>query len=603
MSLPIRNIAIIAHVDHGKTTLVDHLLRQSGTFRSNEVVQERYMDSMDLERERGITIAAKNASFVYKDIKVNIVDTPGHSDFGGEVERVLNMVDGALLLVDASEGPLPQTRFVLKKALEQKIKVIVVINKIDRPDARINEVLDDVFNLFIDLDASEEQCYFKSVYTIAKNGLAALDPKDINQSKDLTPLFETITELIPPPKATLNGPLQILVSNIDYNDYVGRLAIGRIQSGSIRVNDEVLVMHEKSQTKIKVRALFAFKASAQVQVEELHAGDIAVVAGFEDIFIGDTITSVAEPKALPRIRVEEPTVGMIFSVNDGPFAGKEGPNVTSRKIKERLDREMLHNVALRMEDTGSTDSWKILGRGELQLSILLENMRREGYEILVSKPQALYRTIDGQQHEPMENVIIDVDDTYTGIVTQKLGSRKGIMTQMITKGSGRTRLEFKIPARGLFGYRSEFLTDTRGTGLINTEYAGYEPFKGEISGRTTGAMISDRAGKATPYALFHLEERGRHFIDSGVMVYEGMITGEHAKSNDIEINVTREKKLTNHRASGSEEAVRLTPVKPLTLEQAMDWISDRELIEVTPKSIRIRCRVLDPHARSKSNKN
>jgi GTP-binding protein len=565
-------------------------------------VAERFMDSMDLEKERGITIQAKNASFNYKDVKVNIVDTPGHSDFGGEVERILNMVDGCLLLVDASEGPLPQTRFVLKKALEQNLKVIVVVNKIDRPDARINEVLDEVFNLFIDLDASEEQCYFKTVYTIAKNGLAALDPKDIDNAKDLTCLFETIIELVPPPKIETGGPLQILVSNISYSDYVGRMAIGRIQSGKIKVNDEVLVMHEKHNTKVKVKALFSYKASTQVQVQEMSAGDIAVVAGLEDVFIGDTITSVTEPKPLPRIKVDEPTVGMIFSVNDGPFAGKEGPNVTSRKLKERFEKEMLHNVALRMEDTGSTDSWKILGRGELQLSILLENMRREGYEVLVSKPQALYRKIDGELHEPMENVVIDVEDQFTGVVTQKLGMRRGVMTQMMSKGSGRTRLEFKIPSRGLFGYRSEFMTDTKGTGLMNTEFSGYEPYKGDIPGRTTGAMIADRAGRATPYALYHLEERGKHFIDANVQVYEGMVTGEHAKSNDIEINVTKEKKLTNHRASGSEEAIRLTTVKPMTLEQAMDWISDRELIEVTPKSIRIRCRTLDPHARLKEMK-
>ncbi len=602
MSVAIRNIAIIAHVDHGKTTLVDHLLRQSGTFRTNEQVEERFMDSMDLEKERGITIAAKNASFTYNGIKVNIVDTPGHSDFGGEVERVLNMVDGALLLVDASEGPLPQTRFVLKKALEQNLKVIVVINKIDRPDARINEVMDEVFNLFIDLDATEEQCYFKTVYTIARQGLAMLDLKDRETAKDLTPLFDTIIDLVPPPKADTQGPLQILVSNIDYSDYVGQLAIGRIISGSIRINDEVLVVHEKKQVKIKVKALFAYKASSQVQVQELHAGDIAVVAGFEEIFIGDSITSVTNPAPLPRLKVDEPTVGMVFSVNDSPFGGKEGPNVTSRKLKERLEKELLHNVSIRMEPTESTDAFKILGRGELQLAVLLENMRREGYEILVSKPQALYKTIDGVQQEPMENVIIDVEDQYSGVINQKLGGRKGVLMHMSTKGSGRTRLEFLIPARGLFGYRSEFLTDTRGTGLLNTHYAGYEPYKGDIPGRTTGAMISDRTGKATPYALFHLEDRGSHFINAGTMVYSGMVTGEHNKSNDLEVNVCREKKLTNVRASGSDEAIKLTPIKPMTLEQAMDWISDRELIEVTPQNIRIRCRHLEPHLRAKAAK-
>lgn len=602
MAIAIRNIAIIAHVDHGKTTLVDHLLRQSGTFRSNEVVEERYMDSMDLEKERGITIAAKNASFYYKDVKINIVDTPGHSDFGGEVERVLNMVDGALLLVDASEGPLPQTRFVLKKALEQNLAVLVCINKIDRPDARINEVHNEIFNLFIDLDATEEQCDFKIIYTIARQGIALLDPNDSTVNGNLVPLFDAILEVIPPPKADPSGPLQILVSNIDYNDYVGRLAIGRIVSGSIHLNDDIVILHETLQSKTKVKALFAFKASQQVQVQQLHAGDIAVVAGFETIFIGDTLASPIAPVPLPRIRVEEPTVGMIFSVNDGPFAGKEGTQVTSRKLKERLERELLYNVSIRMEATETTDAWKILARGELQLGILLEKMRREGYEILVSKPQALFKTVDNVLLEPMEHVTVDVDDSYVGIVTQKLGARKGILTHLNSKGSGRTRIEFEIPARGLFGYRSEFMTDTRGTGLLNTQYAGYQPYKGELGGRSTGAMISDRAGQTTAYALFHLEDRGRHFISAGTQVYEGMIVGEHNKSNDLEVNVCREKKLTNVRASGSDEAIRLTPIKPMTLEQAMDWIADRELIEVTPQNIRIRCRILDPHLRSRAAK-
>ncbi len=596
----IRNIAIIAHVDHGKTTLVDHLLRQSGSFRHNEVVDERYMDSMDLERERGITIAAKNASFIYKDVKVNIVDTPGHSDFGGEVERVLNMVDGALLLVDASEGPLPQTRFVLKKALEQNLAIVVCINKIDRSDARIQEVHEEIFNLFIDLDASEEQCDFKTIYTVAKQGVALLDPSEPMAGKDLKPLFDAILELIPPPKGDPRGPLQILISNVDYNDYVGRLAIGRIQSGAIHLNDEILLLHEKSQTKAKVKALFSFKASEQVQVKELHAGDIAVVAGFEEIFIGDTIASPLHPQPLPRIRVDEPTVGMIFSVNDGPFAGRDGNQVTSRKLKERLERELLYNVSLRLDSTGATDSWKVLARGELQLGILLEKMRREGYEVLVSKPQAIFRTMDGVLCEPMENVVVDVDDNYVGVVTQKLGNRKGVLTHVSTKGSGRSRIEFHIPARGLFGYRTEFLTDTRGTGLLNTEFGGYEPYKGEFASRTTGAMISDRVGQATPYALFHLEDRGRHFITPATMVYEGMVIGEHSKSNDLEVNVCREKKLSNTRSAGADEAIRLTPVKPMSLEQAMDWISERELIEVTPKNIRIRCRILNPHERNRA---
>lgn len=599
MSVPIRNIAIIAHVDHGKTTLVDHLLRQSGTFRTNEAVAERYMDSMDLEKERGITIAAKNASFNYKDIKVNIVDTPGHSDFGGEVERILSMVSGCVLLVDASEGPLPQTRFVLKKALEKNLKIVVCINKIDRPDARIQEVHNEIFNLFIDLDASEEQCDFKTIYAIAREGKAFLEIGD--GSKDLTPLFEAIINIIPPPVIDPKGSLQILVSNVSYNDYVGRLAIGRIESGSIKVGDDILAMQEKRQTKFKVKALFSYKASEQVQVQELHAGDIAVVAGFEDFFIGDTLTSPLDPRALPRIVVEEPTVGIIIMVNDSPFGGREGTNVTSRKIKDRLDKELLHNVALRMEPSTSTDSWKILGRGELQLCILLEQMRREGYELLVSKPQALFKKIDNVLCEPMENIVVDVAEEYTGVVTQKLGSRKGILTNMTNKGSGRARLEFKMPSRGLFGYRSEFLTDTKGTGLINTEFAGYEPYKGDIGGRTTGALVSDRMGKANPYALYHLEARGRHFIIPNTAVYEGMIIGENAKSNDMIVNVCKEKKLTNHRASGSEEAIRLTTIKPMTLEDGLDWISDDELLEVTPQNIRIRCRQLDPHKRKRAS--
>lgn len=584
--IAIRNIAIIAHVDHGKTTLVDHLLRQTGTFRSNEQVAERYMDSMDLERERGITIAAKNASFFYKGIKVNIVDTPGHSDFGGEVERVLDMVDGAILLCDASEGPLPQTRFVLKKALEQNLRIIVCINKIDRSDARVQEVVNEIFDLFIDLDATEEQADFPIVYAIAREGMATLDPTV--RTNDLSILLDWIIEKIPPPKADPNGPLQVMVTNIGYNNFVGRLAIGRIRSGKVKVGDEILLCREKGNVKTKVTALFAYKASEQVQVQELHAGDIAVIAGFEEINIGDTVTSVTDPRPLPRLRVEEPTVGILLKINDSPFAGREGKLVTSRQIKERLERELLYNVSIRVEDTDSTDTWKIMGRGELQLAVMLETMRREGYEMQISKPKVLFREIDGVLHEPMELAIVDVEDQYSGVVTQKLGERRGVLMNMVNKGSGRTRLEFKIPSRGLIGYRSEFLTDTRGTGLLNTQYLGYEEYKGDIKSRTTAAMVSDRMGKATPYALDSLQERGELFIVPGTEVYEGMIVGDATKGIELSVNVTREKKLTNHRASGSEEKVQLPPVKPMTLERAMEWINDKELIEITPKNIRLR---------------
>lgn len=593
----IRNIAIIAHVDHGKTTLVDHLIKQAGTFRENEQVNDRLMDSMDLERERGITIAAKNASFVYQDYKINIVDTPGHSDFGGEVERVLNMVDGAILLVDASEGPLPQTRFVLKKALEQNIKVMVCINKIDRPDARIQEVHNEVFDLFIDLDATEEQADFETIYAIAREGMATLDPNVKTDNLDV--LYKKIIELVPPPKVEKDAPLQILVSNLSYNSFVGRLAIGRVRAGKIKVGDEVLCTMEKGNKKLKVSALFQYHVNQPVQVQEIAAGDIAIVAGMEDFQIGDTITSVLDPRPLPRIRVEEPTVGVIFSVNNGPFAGRDGKKVTSRQILERLEKELLHNVAIRMERTDSNEAFKVIGRGELQLGVLVEQMRREGFELCVSKPQVIFKKEDGKLLEPFEHAIIDIEDTYTGVVTEKIGIRKGVMTNMTTKGTGRTRLEFRIPARGLIGYRSEFLTDTRGTGLLNTQYDGYDEYRGEIEARKNGSMISDRQGVAVAYAIWNLQERGRMLVTPQTEVYTGMIVGEHAKENDLEVNITREKKLTNVRASGSDEAIRLVPVKPLTLEQAMEWITEDDLIEVTPNHIRLRCRELDPHKRKR----
>lgn len=595
----IRNIAIIAHVDHGKTTLVDHLLRQSGLFRSNEQVAERVMDSMDLEKERGITIAAKNCSFIYNGYRINIVDTPGHADFGGEVERALTMVDGVFLLVDASEGPLPQTRFVLKKALELELKVIVCINKIDRPDARVNEVLNEVFDLFIDLDATEEQADFPVVYAVAREGYATLDPEVKTDS--LAIMYDWIINKFPAPKFDQKAPLQMMVANIDYNDYVGRLGIGRVRNGVIRIGDEVLVCHEENRTqKTRVSALFRYEGLKQVPAKEISAGDIAILAGFEEINIGDSVVSPTEPKPLPRLVVEEPTVAVTFSVNDGPFAGLEGKQVTSRKILERLERELLHNVAIRMEPTNSPETFKVFGRGELQLGVLVEQMRREGFELVVGKPQVVFKMEDGVKKEPMENVVVDVAEQYTGVVTEKLGRRKGIMMNMSNKGSGRVRLEFLIPARGLIGYRSEFLTDTRGTGLLNTHFAGYDAYKGELVHRMNGAMIADRKGSATAYALWYLEERGRHFIVPGTECYDGMIIGEHAKENDLVVNVSREKKLTNVRASGSDEAIKLTPIKPLTLEQAMEWINDDECVEVTPKSIRIRCRELDPHKRKRA---
>ncbi len=595
----IRNIAIIAHVDHGKTTLVDFLIRQAGTFRDNEHVAERLMDSMDLEKERGITIAAKNASFQYKDYKINIVDTPGHSDFGGEVERVLNMVDGALLLVDASEGPLPQTRFVLKKALEQNIKVMVCINKIDRPDARIQEVHNEIFDLFIDLDANEDQMDFTTVYAIARDGMATMDPEV--KTKDLTVLYEKIIELVPPPAVDTEAVLQILVSNLSYNSFVGRMAVGRVRAGIIRVGDEVVCTMESGNKKMRVSALFAYHVNNPISVQEIGAGDIAIVAGLEDFNIGDTITSATDPQPLPRIKVEEPTVGVIFSVNDGPFAGMDGKKVTSRHILERLEKELLHNVAIRMERTESNEAFKVIGRGELQLGVLIEQMRREGFELCVSKPQVIFKKEGGKVLEPFENVIIDIEDSYVGVVSEKIGIRKGVMSNMNTKGSGRTRLEFRMPARGLIGYRSEFMTDTRGTGLLNTEYDGYDEYRGAIETRQNGSMISDRKGIAVAYAIWNLQERGRMLVIPQTEVYEGMIVGEHSKENDLVVNACREKKLTNVRASGNDEAIRLVPVKPMNLEQAMEWISEEELIEVTPKHIRIRCRQLDPHKRGKKS--
>ncbi|MCE5311789.1 MAG: translational GTPase TypA [Nitrospiraceae bacterium] len=591
----IRNIAIIAHVDHGKTTLVDGLLKQAGTFRTNERVQERVMDNIDLERERGITIMAKNTAVEYNNVKINIVDTPGHADFGGEVERTLKMVDGVLLLVDSSEGPLPQTRFVLKKALELGLPPIIVINKIDRPDARIQGVLNEIYDLFIDLDATEEQLDFPVIYTNAKLGTAT-DSLD-KPSENLKPLFDLILSYMPAPKDDVNGPLQILVTNIDYSDYVGRLAIGRIFSGSVKQADQVLMIHDKDeQIKTKVTNLYTFEGLQRAEAKEASAGDIVALSGMEGINIGDTITSVENPKPLPRIKVDEPTISMVFSVNTSPFAGKEGKFVTSRNLRERLEKELLYNVSIRV-DFENTDSFKVMGRGELQLAILIEMMRREGYELSVSMPETITKTINGAQHEPFELLVIDVPDAYVGVVTQQVGIRKGRMQKMQNNGHGRVRLEFRIPSRGLIGFRSQFLTDTKGTGLLNHLFDGYEPWQGAMSTRQTGALVADRPGKTTTYALFHLQPRGTLFINENIAVYEGMVIGENSRENDLDVNVIKEKKLTNMRSSGADEALQLIPPRLMSLEQAIEFIKEDELVEVTPESIRLRKKVLESNKR------
>ncbi len=595
----LRNIAIIAHVDHGKTTLVDTLLRQSGTFRDNERIQERVMDNIDLERERGITIMAKNTSVNYNGTKINIVDTPGHADFGGEVERTLKMVDGVLLLVDASEGPLPQTRFVLKKALELGLPPILVINKIDRPDARIAEVVNEVYDLFIDLDANDDQLDFPIVYTNARDGIAKLKMEE--EGTDLKPLFELIIKTIPAAEGNENAPLQLLVMNIDYNDYVGRLAVGRVFSGTVKLADPIgVVMQDGKVVKTKVTSLFAFQGLKRVDTEKATVGDIVSLAGIEGVSIGDTITDPENPKPMSRIAVDEPTISMMFSINNSPFAGKEGKFVTSRHLKERLEKELLYNVAIRVEPGDATDTFKVLGRGELQLAILIEMMRREGYELSVSQPETITKQRDGKTYEPMENLVIDCPEDFIGVVTQKLGTRKGRMTKMANNGHGRVRLEFRIPARGLIGFRSEFLTDTRGTGLLNHIFDGYEPWQGPIAKRATGALVADRPGKTTTYALFHLQPRGELFIKESTAVYEGMIVGENSRENDIDVNAIKEKKLTNMRASGADEALRLVPPRLLSLEQALEFIKEDELVEVTPQTIRLRKKILECNKRPKN---
>ncbi|MBI3377889.1 MAG: translational GTPase TypA [Nitrospirae bacterium] len=602
----IRNIAIIAHVDHGKTTLLDGMLKQAGIFRTPEKMQERIMDSIDLERERGITIMAKNTAVEYKGVKINIVDTPGHADFGGEVERTLKMVDGVLLLVDASEGPLPQTRFVLKKALELELPPILVINKIDRADARIQEVMNEVYDLFIDLDATEEQLEFPVLYTNAKKGTAKTDMSDLSgkadETADLQPLFETILKTIPAPEDNGNDILQILVTNIAYDDYVGRLAIGRIFSGTVKIGDMVaMVKGDNELTKTKVTSLYTFQGLERIAAKEARAGDIVALSGIEGITIGDTITSAETPMPLPRITVDEPTISIVFQVNTSPFAGKEGDYVTSRNLRDRLEKELLYNVAIKIDFSG-TDSFTVMGRGELQLAIIIEMMRREGYELAVSMPETITKTIKGVVHEPMEILVIDVPEGYVGVVTQQVGMRRGKMQKMQNNGYGRVRLEFRIPSRGLIGFRSQFLTDTRGTGLLNHLFDGYEPWQGVITKRQTGALVSDRAGKSTIYALFHLQPRGGLFIKENTSVYEGMIIGENSRDNDLDVNVIKEKKLTNIRASNADEALQLIPPSIMSLEQAIEFIKEDELVEVTPQSIRLRKKVLDVNKRPKIRK-
>jgi GTP-binding protein len=596
----IRNIAIIAHVDHGKTTLVDAMLKQSGVFRENQVITERVMDSNDLEKERGITILSKNLSIHHGGLKINIVDTPGHADFGGEVERVLKMVDSVLLLVDAFDGPMPQTRFVLKKSLDLGLKPIVVINKIDRPGARPEEVVNLVFDLFCELNANEEQLDFPIVYASAKQGYAK---RELDQeSADLEPLFAMIAERVAPPEADPSAPFQMLVTSIDYNDYIGRIATGKIFNGKVRAGETVaLVRRDGTAVRGRISKLLGYEGLQQVELTEAGAGDIVTVAGFDEIGIGETFAAADKPMALPYVAIDEPTLSMNFIVNTSPFAGHEGKYVTSRNIRERLQRELRTNVSLRVEDTDNTDTFKVSGRGELHLSILIENMRREGYEMAVSKPEVIFREVDGERCEPMEYLVIDVPEEHQGTVIEKLGVRKAEMVSMHPM-DGINRLEFVIPARGLIGFRTEFLTDTRGTGIMTHTFHDYAPYKGPIAGRKNGVLIAMEAGETVAYSLFGLQERGILFVGPGVDVYEGMIIGQHAKENDLVVNSCKGKKLTNVRASGSDEAIRLTPPRLLTLEQALEYIDEDELVEVTPKSIRLRKKYLDANERKKYEK-
>ena len=587
----LRNIAIIAHVDHGKTTLVDQMFQQSGTFRSNQEVAERVMDSMDLEKERGITIAAKNCSVEWKGAKINILDTPGHADFGGEVERALMMVQGAILLVDSSEGPLPQTRFVLSKALKAGLKLVVVINKIDRKDARPQEILNQVYDLFIDLDANEQQIEFPVLYAIGRDGMAkkSLD----EEGKDLSPLFDAILSTIPGPTYHPGEPFQMQVLNLAYSDYLGRLAIGRVVEGNAHKSDRLICINKDSkEVPLRITKLQVYKGINYEEVEVADPGEIVILAGADEVEIGDTICNKEHPVALKRVTVDEPTISMRFTYSNSPFAGREGKNVQGARIRERLKKETLHNVGLKFEDTNEADTFILKGRGEFQMAILIETMRREGFELCVGRPEVIMKERDGEMVEPVEHLLIDTDDRFVGVVTQKLAARKGRMVNMVNHGSGRARLEFSIPSRGLIGYRNEFLTDTRGTGIMNSYLSGYEEYRGEIQSRVNGSLVADREGEAVAYAIFHLEPRGTLFVVPGDPVYEGMVIGEHNRDKDLDVNVCKGKKLTNIRAAGRDENIILTPVTPLTLEKAIDFIRDDELVEVTPKSIRLRKKIL-----------
>lgn len=596
----IRNVAIIAHVDHGKTTLVDQLLKQSGIFRSNQVVQERVMDSGDIERERGITILSKNTAVHYGDVKINIIDTPGHADFGGEVERVLKMVDGVVLVVDAFEGPMPQTKFVLRKALELSLPVVVCLNKVDRPEARPKAVIDEVLELFIELDANESQLDSPFVFASARRGVASLDLSE--EGTDMKPLFETIIEHIPAPKGDLDAPLQALISTIDHSEYVGRIGIGKIENGIIHVNDEVVVLNihqPESQKKVRITKLYTFEGLQRQEVKEAEVGEIVAVSGIEDIMIGDTICSPLKPVPLPFVKISEPTISMNFSVNDSPFAGTEGKFVTSRHIRERLYKELNTDVSLRVEDTDTPECLRVSGRGELHLSILIETLRREGFEFQVSKPEVLFHEEDVKKLEPMEQVTIDVPEEFVGNVIEKLGARKGEMINMSPSKGGYTRLEFIIPARGLIGYRNEFLTDTKGNGIMNSIFDSYQPYKGEIPMRSQGSLVAFEDGEAIAYGLYNAQERGDLFIGPGVKVYAGMIVGRNARAEDMDINVCKKKQLTNTRASGSDDALKLTTPIQMSLEQCLEFINDDELVEVTPQSLRMRKKVLDAGLRRK----
>jgi GTP-binding protein len=593
----LRNVAIIAHVDHGKTTLVDAMLRQTGAFHEKAVVEDRVLDSNDLEKERGITILAKQASVRFGDIKINIIDTPGHADFGGEVERTLRMADGAILLIDAAEGPLPQTRFVLGKAIALGMPILVVINKVDRPDARPEEVLNEAFDLFVELEASEEQADFPTLYAIGKEGRASEDLEDLGDT--LEPLLDVIVERVPPPEGDVEGPLQMIVNDIQHDDYVGRLAIGRIVRGTIEEGQSCLRLAEDGEHRSRVAKVFQYEAVGRTAVKSASAGDICAIAGMEDVQIGDTLAHPDHPDALPRIRVEEPTLKVTMHVNTSPFAGRSGKWVTSRHLRDRLEREARRNLAMRFEETENADEFVVYGRGELMIAVLLETMRREGYECAVGMPEVVVKDIDGTPHEPVELAVVDVPEEYVGAITTNLGNRRGQMMKMSNLGFGRARIEFKVPARGLIGFRTQFLSQTRGTGLLNTQFHSWEPYAGPMLRRPNGAIVADRKGKTTPYALFHLQPRGVLFVDAGVDVYEGMILGEHNRENDLDVNATREKKLTNFRAAKKDENVILSPPRAVTLENGLEFVDQDELLEVTPDALRLRKRILESNRRPK----